>query len=260
MNDKGGGEDEHAGSIDDPAYQQAVFKDAYELSCRQLADTDSGLKALGQINKGRNEAVDELASDFASEYGAECGSGCSFCCHQMVLCTPFEVFDIARLILDTKPSAEIARIRQQLAKLAMLPLDVPSHKGADKPCALLEDNRCSIYEHRPSLCRTMLSTSRAACETSLNSQTQTVPFISEPVIISFLMQLGIDYALIKLKNMSTEKVEMSRALSIALDHYDAAFQNWIDGTEPFPDCTADMGSGPSSRALAERAAAQSGLA
>lgn len=253
------GEGEHTGSLDDPAFQKAVFEQAYRQTCVQL-DSGEGIEALRRINEGRNEAIDEVVADFASEKGAECASGCAFCCCQMVLSTPLEIFGIARHILDAKPAIEIVKLKERLAKRAPLPLDVQSRHGADKPCALLEDNRCSVYEHRPSLCRTMLSTSRSACETSLNTREQRVPFIAEPVIISFLMQLGIDYALIRLRGLSTEKVELSRALSIALDHFESAFQTWIDGKEAFPDCHVDTGGGPSNHDLAERAAAQCGIA
>lgn len=246
------------GSLDDPAFQKAVFEQAYRQTCAQL-DSSEGIEALRQINEGRNEAIDEVVADFASEKGAECASGCSFCCHQMVLSTPSEIFGIARNILDTKSVAEMAAIKERLTKRAPIPLDVQSRHGADKPCPLLEDNRCSVYEHRPSLCRTMLSTSRSACETSLTSQEQRVPFIAEPVVISFLMQLGIDYALIKLRGLSTEKVELSRALLIALADFELAFQTWIDGKEAFPDCHVETGSGPSNRDLAESAASQCGV-
>jgi Fe-S-cluster containining protein len=177
----------------------------------------------------------------------------------MVLCTPFEIFNIARHLLDKKSAIEIATIKEKLAQRAPLPLDEKSRRGSDKPCLLLEDHRCSIYEQRPSLCRTMLSTSRAACETSLNSEEQTVPFIPEPVVISFLMQLGIDCALIKQRHFSTEKAEMSRALLIALEGFEGAFSAWINGEDPFPNCHPEQGSGPSHHDLVQMAAEQSGI-
>jgi Fe-S-cluster containining protein len=261
MGDAPLGKAETAGTIDDPAVQKAIFEQAYRQTCEQLEDagTDSDIEALSRANTRRNEAIDEQVAAFASKRGAECTSGCSFCCHQMVVCTPLEIFDIARHILDTKPDVEIARIKGQLAALAPLPLDIDARYGADKPCALLEDNRCTIYAHRPSLCRTMLSTSRAACEASLNAKEPAVPFIPEPVVLSFMLQLGIDYALIQCKHLSTEKVEMSRALLIALENFEETFSHWIKGQDPFPDCAIDMGNGLTNRDMAETAAAYCGV-
>jgi len=251
----------NAGALNDPAYQKSVFVDAYEQSCLQLNDGKArgDIRALERIDKGRNEAIGDIAAAFALKNNAECASGCSFCCHQMVLCTPFEIFDIARHLLDTKSAVEIAGIKDQLAQRALLPLDEQSRRGTDRPCVLLEDSRCSIYAHRPSLCRTMLSTSRAACEASLNSDEQTVPFIPEPVVIAFLMQLGIDCALIKLNHVSTEKAEMSRALLIALEAFEAVFFAWIDGDDPFPNCHPEQGNRPSNGDLVRMAAGQSGI-
>jgi Fe-S-cluster containining protein len=261
MGDANPSKTQTAGTLDDPAYQKAVFEQAYRQTCEQLdaCGPDSDIKTLSRINTRRNDTIDAVAAAFASNSRAECDSGCSFCCHQMVVCTPLEIFAIARHIFDGKTQSEIAGIKQQLAQRAGLSLDVPSRYGADKPCALLESNRCSIYAHRPSLCRTMLSTSRAACETSLETQEQKVPFVAEPVIIAFMMQLGIDYALIKRKHVSTEKVEMSRALFIALENYEAAFLSWINGEDAFPNCHVDMGNGRSNQDLAEIAAAHCGI-
>jgi hypothetical protein len=85
----------------------------------------------------------------------------------MVLCTPFEVFVIARYLLDKKTSAEVGMIRKRLADLAHLPLDPDVRYDAQRPCALLDDNRCTVYEQRPSVCRTMLSASKAALRVPL---------------------------------------------------------------------------------------------
>lgn len=256
MDEADHGETSEPESLNDPAFQKAVFKQAYEQTCLQLdaAETGDDMRTLGRINKGRNGAITGITSDFAESEGAECAAGCSCCCHQMVLCTPFEIFDIARHILDSKSPAEISAIKDRLARHAPLPLDEESRRGPGKPCALLEDHRCSVYENRPSLCRTMLSTSRAACETSLNAAEPSVPFIAGPVIVTFLMQLGIDYALMTRRRVSTEKVEMSRALLIALENFEAALAAWRGGKEAFPDCHPAQGSGPSNAGLAEMAA------
>ncbi|MGO9132437.1 MAG: hypothetical protein ACLP8A_00095 [Methylovirgula sp.] len=70
----------------------------------------------------------------------------------------------------------------------------------------------------------------------------------------YMMQLGIDYALIKRKGLNTEKVEMNRALTIALQNFEAAFSSWIEAKDVFPDCHPNMGNAPSNREMAEIAA------
>jgi len=244
-------------AIGDRAFQQEVFAEAFEETRKQLDKSGETLDLLRQVMQGRNEAIDATAHDFAAEAGAECGAGCTACCHQMVLCAPFEIFIIARHVLDTMPVDTVSRIKGKLEKLAALPLDEPHRTRHDTPCALLDDGRCSVYDYRPSLCRTMLSSSRQACEAHLQTGTEAVPFIAEPVIIAFLMQLGIDYALIT-KRLSTEKVELARALHIALAHFDEALSGWLKGEDVFPDCQP-TGQGLNNRTLAENAARQCGL-
>jgi hypothetical protein len=73
------------------------------------------------------------------------------------------------------------------------------------------------------------------------------------------MQLGLDYALIKRQGVDTEKVEMSRALTIALEDVEATFANWLAGKSVFSDCHPNIGRAPSNREMAEIAAAHCGV-
>ncbi len=223
-----------AGSLSDPSFQKAVFTQAFEQTCKlldnpQLAD----LRALILTYRGRDGALDKTAASYGTAGGAECQIGCSSCCHQMVLCTPFEVFSIGRYLLDTKVAAELDGIKARLEQLSRLPLDPAARYDARWPCALLENNRCTVYEKRPSVCRTMLSASRVACETCLISKSGTIPYVAGPSQIAVLMQLGIDHALITRRGLRTERVELSRALLTALNDFDGALASWGGGGNPF---------------------------
>jgi Fe-S-cluster containining protein len=249
-----------AGSTDDPNFQRSVFTQAFEQNCKLLDNPQvDDLRALIETHRGRNGMIDQAAQAYSARGHAECQIGCSSCCHQMVLCTPFEAFAIARYLLDTKTSAEIEIIRERLTNLAHLPLDPDVRYDAQRPCALLENNRCIVYEQRPSVCRTMLSASRAACEACLASRTGTIPYIADPTKIAAMMQLGIDYALITRRNFSTERVELSRALLIALSDFEAALTSWIAGQDPFPGSQIKRPGFPSNREMAETAAKRFGV-
>ena len=73
----------------------------------------------------------------------------------------------------------------------------------------------------------MLSQSRAACDACLKGAGGSIPYIEEPSKIAAVMQIGIDYALISRRNLSTEGAELSRALLIALGDYDGALTTWL---------------------------------
>jgi Fe-S-cluster containining protein len=152
----------------------------------------------------------------------------------MVSGTPFEVLSIARQVLETRTPAEIEGLKERLGRVAQVPLDPAVRVQAKIPCALLEDGRCSTYEQRPSTCRMMLSQSRAACDACLQGGGGSIPYIEQPSKIAAVMQMGIDYALITRRNLSTERAELSRALLIALGDYEGALTSWLDGKDPFP--------------------------
>lgn len=65
-----------------------------------------------------------------------CKSGCSSCCHYPVRVSELEVRYIERKTRHT------SRLRKGVAQ-----------HWHGTPCPLLKDGRCSIYEHRPYVCR-----------------------------------------------------------------------------------------------------------
>jgi Fe-S-cluster containining protein len=238
-----------------------VFKEAFEKTCRLLDDPNvDDVAALTRSIRGRNKVLDETAGTYAAAAGAECRPGCVSCCYLMVSGPPFEIFSVARRLLDTKTPAELARLRERLREVAAVPLDPMQRTRAGIPCALLEDGRCATYEQRPSVCRMALSQSRAACEACQKDAGGFIPYIEQPSKFAAVMQMGIDYALITRRNLSTEGAELSRALLIALDDYEVALGIWLQGKDPFPGTHVGAPGRPSSRDKATAAAKRLGMA
>lgn len=243
-------------STDDPAFQKSVFQQAFQQTCKAIDDAPTDpIWALRQSYLGRSAALDAVIRVHAPLNNAECQEGCASCCHQMVLCAPFEVFVIARYLLDKKTAIELSEVEARLRRLAELPLDPSARYGVEYPCAFLDSSRCSIYSERPSVCRTMLSASRAACESCLTSKGPgTIPYIAAPMQVDAMMGLGMDYALVSRLNLSTDKVELSRALMIALNDFDETLANWINEGNPFADCQVRPPGFPANRDMVEAAA------
>jgi hypothetical protein len=204
--------------------------------------------------------LDETAEAYAEAAGAECRPGCVSCCYLMVLATPFEVLSIARLLLETKTQAEIEGLKVRLQKVSEVPLDPALRVKAKIPCPLLEDDRCAAYEQRPSVCRMALSQSRAACDACLKGAGGSIPYIEQPAKIAAVMQMGIDYALITRRNLSTEGAELSRALLIALGDYEGALTTWLQGQDPFPGTHFSIPGAPASNERTIAAAKRLGIA
>jgi Fe-S-cluster containining protein len=250
-----------APSLDDPGFLESVFREAFEKTRKLLDSAKIGdlWASASTILRGRNKVLDETAASYARAARAECRPGCTSCCYLMVLGTPSEVLSIARHLLETKTPAEIESLKERLRKVSEVPLDPVLRLKAKMPCALLENGRCSVYEHRPSLCRMTLSQSRAACDSCLHEGSGSIPYIEQPGKIAAVMQMGIDYALITRRNLPTEGAELSRALLIALRDYEGALTHWGEGNDPFPGTHVGVPGAPSSNERAIAAARRLGI-
>lgn len=94
----------------------------------------------------------------------QCRAGCSACCRQNVTVTRPE----ALLLLEAARDAGVAVDWQRVARQAQHP--GPRWRElepADRACVFLgDDERCSVYEHRPAMCRKLQAVSPPAlCDT-----------------------------------------------------------------------------------------------
>ena len=107
------------------------MSDAYEQYQRLVARVDAFGQAIGQ------------------RYPTQitCHAGCDGCCYQQFTVFPVEAHHLAQAVTALAPEARqhlLARL-QQADPWRMV--DTPS------PCVLLEHGRCSLYAHRPLICR-----------------------------------------------------------------------------------------------------------
>lgn len=91
-------------------------------------------KLLKEYLDLRNE-VDERCKDLWKMHSGEmqCESGCASCCQSFRI-LPVEYYSIKGAIENKNPEVNT--------------------DATDKECRFLVDNKCSIYEHRPVICRT----------------------------------------------------------------------------------------------------------
>ncbi|MGD0199577.1 MAG: YkgJ family cysteine cluster protein [Bryobacteraceae bacterium] len=130
-------------------------------------------------------AVVEMVADQVRAAGKiiTCGLGCGACCRQIVPISEAEALYLAELV-GAMPAERQARVRERfrdalaaageslLSRLrdtsgcqeleARLALHA-EYFGKRIACPFLEEESCSIYEHRPMTCREYLVTSPAVC-------------------------------------------------------------------------------------------------
>lgn len=127
----------------------------------------------------------EIAKSQSAGQTVSCQKGCGACCRMMIPVSPPEAFSLLEALNNLSPDHQ-ARIRNNLAETfkclqtaglfpTLLNLAESSDQPTDNdfqginhayyalkiPCIFLENEVCSIYEHRPAGCRSHLVTSPA---------------------------------------------------------------------------------------------------
>ena len=119
------------------------------------------LKVLGFAHA--QQTIDQVIAD-APKVG--CGAGCAHCCYQSVEVTIPEAILIALHLAD--PS-DPRRQRVLDAAAARRHMSRKRRRQLGRACPLLVDKRCSVYEDRPLMCRSMLAVDGEQCGASLAS-------------------------------------------------------------------------------------------
>jgi hypothetical protein len=162
----------------------------------------------------------------------DCKTGCAFCCYVPVSALAPEVFLIANTIraqhaadLETR----VAGIRA--AARGTYRLNVFERTRRKLPCALLEDNRCTVYAARPGPCRGVTSISAQVCERAFNGVNAVIP---TPVVWDTLRNAELQALMAALTavELPSESYELNEAICVALDNSDSEAR-WLKGEDVF---------------------------
>jgi hypothetical protein len=95
----------------------------------------------------------------------ECSAGCTACCYQNVEVSIPEAILVALQVIDPADPRRAA-----ILETATAVSDLKGHARvqAMRACPLLVDNKCSVYENRPLLCRATQSPCAKGCYDALN--------------------------------------------------------------------------------------------
>jgi hypothetical protein len=168
----------------------------------------------------------------ASGIKIDCKMGCAFCCHVAVSALAPEVFLIANTIRARHVSdlgSRVAGIRA--AAQATHRMSVFERARRRLPCALLENNMCSVYSARPGPCRGVTSTSVEVCERAFNGANAVIP---TPVVWDTLRnaELQAMMAALTAVELPSESYELNEAICVALDDPNAE-SRWLRGQDVF---------------------------
>lgn len=171
-----------------------------------------------------------------SEHKIECAKGCAHCCRVSVSATAPEVFHIANTVRAEhgQDFAEtFARIRA--GERATHGLSSLERAQLKLPCALLENNVCTVYAARPGPCRGVTSVSVRACERAFAGENVGIP---TPSVWTALRNAHVQalWAALAAVDLPSHSYELNEAVCVALAKPEAEAR-WLKGEDIFSGVT-----------------------
>lgn len=177
--------------------------------------------------------ADKTVAEFVAAGDVQCRAGCSFCCYQNVDVTIPEAILVA---LQLGNEADPRRDAVLATADALRDVDDDARIATGKPCPLLVDNRCSVYDVRPITCRSLTSPDAARCQqamASLEAGDGPLP-IEIYVVLRFLCggEQGAIRGICRDLGLQSDIVELTQAVA-AIIRDPALIQRWAAGEHVF---------------------------
>jgi Fe-S-cluster containining protein len=157
-----------------------------------------------------------------------CKKGCSHCCYTWVSVSAPEALYIAK-ILKARGNTVIEKLHSANDHTKDYDFDSRNHAF---PCPLLEGDDCSIYEHRPKVCRMAASADADVCNRSyhyISDEEIPMPmmYINGRALYAMAFTIGLQR-----NGLPHHAYEMNAALVRALETENAE-QRWLAGEDIF---------------------------
>jgi len=167
-----------------------------------------------------------------SDIKIECAKGCAMCCHTAVSALAPEVFHVANTIRAQHPQDFAATLeRIKVGERANHGLSGVERAHRKLPCALLENNLCTVYNARPGPCRGMSSASVKTCETAFSGGNVAIP---TPLVWTTLRNAHLQamWAALTAVKLPWDSYELNEAVCVALEQPNAEAR-WLKGEDVF---------------------------
>ena len=175
------------------------------------------------------QTIDEVVTT-APRLG--CKSGCAYCCHVRVEATiPEAIMVFAHLIDPADPRRQ--RVLDNADRLQSM--DEAGRMFARVPCPMLIDDKCSIYEDRPLMCRAMMAADAAKCHAAFHSTSSENEIAIEQFVDAQFSACGDQAAMrgiLKDMGLQYDVVELTRAVA-AMIRDPAIVERWLAGEQAF---------------------------
>jgi Fe-S-cluster containining protein len=189
---------------------------AYALTLKNMRRRTIPLRQIAE--DVTTAAEDRMGHLFAMSQLGEvaCAPDCAYCCYvpRVLVTLP----ELARILerVQTWPADRIDALKTRLSAHVQAQLSV-APPAAKPPCALLVDERCSVYDVRPLVCRGQhaynVHECKAHCETGASDTTQLT-------VVLDTVRGAMSGVVTALEEMGTRVgvLDLSRALLLALEN------------------------------------------
>lgn len=222
--------------------EETLFEKTEANLGRRLRKTRNPADLLSTIRttfKDFDHAYDTAPA--AARARVACQAGCGTCCHVLVGVQAHEVLIAAHHVQTHFTPVELDALLSRTAahRAAFAGKTVDERTAQKRPCVLLKDGSCSIYEARPEACRSHHSHSVDACRTNLERGREEVDVSIAGVHgRMFAVMLGLDQA-VENAGFDDASYDFGSALHDALTDSLCAVR-WRQRQPTFPeDCLAD---------------------
>lgn len=188
---------------------------------------------LNSVNQLQQES-EGLVDNQLKSTNVDCKLNCTYCCHNQVSLTPPEILLISEYIKNTFTKEEIKELKIRVDNLdkVIKGMNAFERKKAKEPCALLVDNKCSVYKVRPLACKGWNSMDVRDCEKAFNSgQDVNIQAFAPPLIITNSVSVGISNTLHN-TGLNADNLELNSALKVVLEKYNAG-EKYLEGKNIF---------------------------
>jgi Fe-S-cluster containining protein len=200
-----------------------------------------GLIAVGDTTLAALTANDPPAEPLA------CGEGCAYCCRVQVQVSIIEVLNIAHGLIEKLSVDDLSALKSRIAVV-----DDQTHGMTHKergvlalPCPLLSDERCSVYDTRPFVCRAANSVDAEQCRIMLaeGANTQVTSYEHQKTVYATIGAAAAAGLADGQRAAGVEGepggvvLELASALRLALAHADP-ITSWVDGALDFTEALA----------------------
>jgi Fe-S-cluster containining protein len=204
---------------------------AQEIAADPTAALRTVLAILKLVVFGRaQQTIDDVIAN-APKLG--CKDGCAYCCYQSVEVMIPEAILVTALVADPADTRGGAIIE---AAQALKGLSEEDRRRTGRPCPLLVDGKCSVYDDRPLMCRGLFAAESAQCRAAhvaAISGGADTPVEIFPLAQYFVLgdQAGLR-GILKDMRLQYDLVELTQAVAAFLEDPDL-IDRWLAGETIF---------------------------